>query len=366
MKRLLSSLLVILLIFPNVAMAEVKLEQKPKADLFFFKEVLEVIEERHPFDIEESTLIEGGLKGMLQSVDPHSNYYTKEEAEELYRTMAGTFSGIGIYIEEKDGYINVKDTIKDQAAEKAGLKKDDLIISVEGQDIKNLGLQKSSSMIKGPIGTKVELEVRRGEKGLKFQVVRDNISVKSVEYEILEENIGYIQIREFTEQTTKELNKILKEFDNKKVGKVILDLRDNPGGLLTQAISISNLFVPKGPIVHIRENKKALLTHVSTLKESKYKLAVLVNKNSASASEIVAGSIKDRKVGTLVGTKTYGKGTVQSMMPLTDGSMIKLTIAEYLTPNKTSINGKGIEPDYIVENATEEDLQLKKAIEILK
>lgn len=365
MKRTISFFLVILLLVPNLAFAGAEAIQEQKADILFFQEILRYIEDRHPFDIEEDSLIKGGLKGMLQAVDPYSNYYTPKEAEALYQSMSGEFSGIGIYIEEKDGYINIKDTIKGQPAEKAGLKKDDLIIAVGETDIKDFDISKVSSLIKGPVGTKVKLKVKRGEKTLNVQVTRDTIAVNPVEYKILENNIGYIELKEFTGQATKEVNKALKTFDNKNVKKIILDLRDNPGGLLSEAISISRLFVPKGPIVHIREKNKALLTHTSTLEKPKYKLVVLVNEDSASASEIVAGAVNDRKAGKLVGAKTYGKGTVQSMMPLSDGSIVKLTIAEYLTPDKISINGIGIQPDFIIEN-TEEDLQLKKAIELLK
>ena len=366
MKRFLSLFLLVLLLVPNLALGSALPTPEPKVDLIFFEEVLKYIEDRHPFDIEESTLLEAGLKGVLQAVDPYSNYYTAEEAEELYQDISGEFTGIGVYIEEKDGYINIIDTIKNQPAEKAGLKKDDLIIGVGEKDIKGLGSKKVSSLIKGPVGSKVKLKIKRGEKVLVIEVARETISINPVEYKILENNIGYIELKEFTGQATKEINKALKSFDNKKVNKIILDLRDNPGGLLSESISISRLFVPKGPIVHIREKDKALLTHTSTLEKPKYKLIVLVNENSASASEIVAGAVKDRKAGKLVGTKTYGKGIVQSMMPLSDGSMIKLTIAEYLTPNKTSINGIGIEPDYTIENTEEEDLQLKAAIELLK
>ena len=365
MKRIISLFLVILLIVPNLAFAGVEPIQEPKVDIVFFYEILKHIENRHPFDIEENTLIRGGLKGMLQSVDPYSNYYTPEEAEKLYQSISGEFSGIGVYIEEKDGYINIKDTIKGQPAEKAGLKKDDLIIGVGEKDIKDLEISKVSSLIKGPVGTKVKLKVKRGEKTLTMQVTRETVCVDPVEYKILESNIGYIELKEFTEQASKGVNKALTAFDNQNVKKIILDLRNNPGGLLSESVSISRLFVPKGPIVHIREKNTALITYASTLQKPKYELVVLVNENSASASEIVAGAIKDRKAGKLVGTKTYGKGTVQSMMPFSDGSMLKLTIAEYLTPNKTSINGIGIQPDYKVEN-TEVDLQLKKAIEILK
>lgn len=365
MKRFLSLILAILIMIPSVAFGQVEKIQEENQDLLFFQQILNYIESRHPFPIEEGALIRGGVKGMLQAVDPYSDYYTPEEAEELYGSIDGEFSGIGVYIEEKDGFINITGTIKDQPAEKAGLKKDDLIISVGKENIKGLGLRKVSSMIRGPVGTSVELGIKRGKQNLTLIVPRSTIVINSIEYEILEKDIGYIKMKDFSEGATKETKKALKEFDNKNIKKVILDLRDNPGGLLDEGIKVSELFVPRGSIVHIREKGKGLVTHSSTLEKSKYKLAVLVNENSASAAEIVAGAIKDRKAGALVGMKTFGKGTVQTMMTLGDGSMIKLTIAEYLTPNQISINGIGIEPNYMVEN-TEEDLQLKKAMEILK
>lgn len=369
MKRSLSLFLAILIFIPSLAWGNAVSIPQPRDSLKYMEEVLQYIEDRHPFEIEKSTLIEGGIRGMLQSVDPHSSYFTPEEAEEFNQSISGEFSGIGVYINEKDGYINIENTIKGQPAEKAGIKKGDLIIEVEDKDIKDMGLNKASSLIKGPVGTKVKLKIKRGEKNLVIKVTRQTIKVNPVEYEILEGNVGYIELKEFSGQATKEIKIALEAFDKKKVKKVILDLRDNPGGLLSESISISKLFVHKGPIVHIREKNRALLTYATSLLETpKYDLVVLVNGNSASASEIVAGAVKDRKAGRLVGTKTYGKGTVQSMMPLSDGSMIKLTIAEYLTANETSINGIGIEPDYLIENlaGSEEDLQLKKAIEILK
>lgn len=366
MKRFLSIFLIILLLIPSTALGEIQLGEVPKADLEFFEEVLRYVERRYPFPIEESSLIQGGLKGMLQSLDPYSNYYTPEEAGRAYGNGFEEFSGIGVYIEEEGGYIKITALMKDQPAEKSGLKKGDLILSVGGVSIKDLGLEKVSPMIKGPAGTEVELEIKRGEEILRFRVRREKISSKAVEYKFLPGDIGYMKINEFTEDLPEEVKRILKIFDNGRIDKLILDLRDNPGGLLYQSIEISELFIPKGPIVHIREKGKALVTHLSSLEKTKYKLVVLVNENTASASEILAGGVKDRKAGALVGTRTYGKGTVQTMMPLTDGSILKLTIAEYLTPNKISINGIGINPDYIIENTGEEDPQLEKAIEILK
>lgn len=367
--RILRSLVFVLiftLISPTMILAETQKQGiQQEADLIFFEEVLDYILDNYPFEVNESQLIESALKGMLQSLDPYSDYYTKDEAENIYGSLLGTFSGIGVHIEAKDGYVNVVNVIKGQPAEKAGLKKNDVIVSVDDTDIKDMKLDKISSMIKGPKGTKVKLGIKRGESLIKFEIKRDTILVNPVNYEILDNKIGYIQLDEFNTQATIEIKKALAEFDYRNVKKVILDLRDNPGGLLNQAISVGRLFVPKGPVVHIREKDKALITHTSALEKPKYKLVVLVNENTASASEILAGAIKDRKSGTIIGTQTFGKGVVQSIIPIADGSMIKMTVSEYLTPNEISINGVGIEPDIIVEN-TEEDFQLVKAIEILK
>lgn len=371
LNRVLSiSLLLILLltsVLPNHVFAEIQYKQEEtKADLEFFGDIFNLVKDSYPFEIEEDKLIEAAVKGMLKSIDPYSDYYTKEEADSKFSTIVGTFSGIGIYIEEKEGYINIVDTIKDQPAIKAGLKKDDLIVSVDNLDIKDLGLDKVSSMIKGPIGTKVNIGINREGKFLMFEITRDTVTINPVNYKILEDDIGYIQIEDFNSQVTIELKKVLKSFDAKGVTKIILDLRDNPGGLLNEVIDTARLLIPRGAIVHVRNKGQELITHRSTLIKSKYKLAVLVNGNSASASEILAGAIKDRKVGTLIGTKTFGKGIIQSLIPITDGSIVKLTTAEYLTPNKISIHGKGIEPNITIKNTEKEDLQLKKAIEILK
>lgn len=365
-RKIISLLLVFILTVPSLASAELNIKDyEPKADIIFFEDVLNIIKTDYPFEVDEGYLIEAAIKGMLQSIDDYSDYYTKGEAEQQFSQISGNFAGIGIYIEEKDGYINIKSTMKDQPAEKAGLKVDDLIISVEDKDIKDIGIEKASSMIKGEKGTMVKLIIKRGEKKLVFKVKRDNITINPVYYEIISKDIGYIQIDTFNSQTTDEIKKALRVFKGKKINKIILDLRDNPGGLFYEAIEVSKLFVPRGIIVHQREKNKKLITYTSNIENDKYELVLLVNENSASASEIVAGAIKDRKAGILVGNKTFGKGIIQSFIPIIGGSMIKLTTAEYLTPNKISIHGKGIEPDIKVNNTTL-DLQLEKAIEILK
>ncbi|TJX12916.1 S41 family peptidase [Tissierella creatinini] len=371
-KRFFILLLVLALLIPSNVIAATNAStlqaQVDEPDLLFLIETFQYIKDNYPFEIKDSDLVEGGLKGMLQSIDPYSDYYTPEEATEVYKSMFGTFSGIGIYIEKKDSYINIKDTIQGAPGEKAGLKKDDLIISINGIDTKNMTLDNAQKLIQGAIGTKVKLGIKRDNNTphIYIEVKRDKIIINPVHYEIIDNKIGYIKLSEFSQYATIEINKALEEFDKKNISKVILDLRDNPGGLLGQAIEISRKFVPKGPIVHIKEKNKELITHLSTNQKPKYKLVLLVNENSASASEIVAGAIKDTKAGTIIGKKTFGKGVVQSIIPLSNGSILKLTTSEYLTPKKLSINGKGVEPDVVVENTVTEDLQLKAALKALK
>ena len=370
--RIFVLILVLTLITPIIANAQVQVnsnvqEEEYTADLQFFEDVLNLIKDNYPFEVDENELIITAVKSMLKSLDPYSDYYTKEEADQQFGTLLiSSFSGVGLYIEDMDGYVNVVAPIKGQPAEKAGIKAGDLIIAVDDIDIKDMGVNKVSSMIKGPVGTKVKITIKRGEETLDFELTRATIEINPVHYEIMEGNIGYISLDEFSSNATSEINKALREFNRKGIKKIILDLRDNLGGLLNEAISIGKLFVPKGPIVYVQDKEGDLTVYESNLRKTKYQLVVLVNERSASASEILAGAIKDREAGVLVGTQTFGKALVQSLIPITDGSIIKLTTAVYLTPNKTLINGVGIEPDYIVENDALEDLQLEKAIELLK
>lgn len=365
-RQIISLILSIFLIFPNLSLAkaDIKIEE-PQADIQFFADVLYLIENDYPFEKDEGQLIEAGVKGMLRSVDPYSDYYTKEEAEEAFSEIDGNFTGIGVYIEEKEEGIIITGTIKGGEAEKAGLKEDDIIVSVDDVDVKGMSLGELSSMIKGEAGTLVELVIKREGEALRFKMERKNIIVNPVEYKIVNDHIGYISLDTFNAQSSDEMKKALNFFEAKDIDNIILDVRDNPGGLFFEAIEISKLLLPKGDIVHQRTNNKKLITHKSFKDAKKYNLVLLINENSASASEILAGAIKDRGAGKLVGEKTFGKGIIQSFIPLTGGRVIKLTTAEYLTPNQVSIHGKGIEPDIVVEN-TSLDLQLEKAIEVFE
>ncbi len=285
--------LVLSLILPNIAFGATN--EEFTADINFFQDVLELIEENYPFEVKENDLIITGVKAMLKSLDPYSDYYTKEEAEKLYINLGEEFSGIGIYIEEKGRFVGVVSPIKGQPAEKAGIKEGDVIYAVDGKSIKNMSIDEVAGLIRGPISTPVKIKANRGKDYITFDIVREKIQVNPVEYEILDNKIGYISLSEFTSSSSREIKKALGELDKKNVKKLILDLRDNPGGYLDQAIAIGDLFVKKGPIVHVRDKENNIRTYHSSLEDLKYDLVLLVNEKSASASEILAGAIKDTK-----------------------------------------------------------------------
>ncbi len=361
-KRFVSMVLIVGLLIPSFGWAEAV----PKADINFLNSTFEMIKEKYPFELDEDKIVKGGVKGMLQALDPNSNYYTKEEAEALLTMTKGEIVGVGVVIELTNGYIRIREVIEEHPAKKAGIKEGDILVSIDDLSIIGMTLEEVSSMIKGKPNTEVKLRVNRQGKEMDFTLKRESIEINPVKSKVLDGKTGYIKIDEFSHNMSKSVKKSLNNFDNKGIKKVIVDLRNNPGGLLTEAVKLSNMFVPEGDIVHVRY-KDYTETIKSTNKNPKYEVVVLVNEYSASASEIFAGAIKDRKVGKIVGKSSYGKATVQSLLPITDGSLVKLTIAEYLTPSKKSINKIGVKPDYEIENKNDslEDLQLKKAVELL-
>ena len=341
-------------------------------DLNYFNQIMTYIEQNYVNDISQDDLLEGAIQGLFYNLDDHSEYYTKEEFELLMQDIDGNFVGIGVVISQnKDGEIEVVTPLEGSPAEKAGMKSGDIIVSVNGKSIKGLSTDEVVSLITGKVGTKVKIGVKRVGKTapIYFNITRDEIKINPISHKILEGDIGYINISQFNDNTYEKILPVLKEFDSAGISDIIIDLRDNPGGLLDEVVKVSRKFIPNGPIVHIKHRGKIVETYNSHLPKAKYKLAVLVNENSASASEIFAGAVQDTKVGTIIGVTTYGKGTVQQLLPLPNGDGIKLTIAEYLTPKKRSINGKGVVPDIEVkENPLDltKDPQLEKAISIFK
>lgn len=335
---------------------------------------LHIIKSRYVEDVPVDTLMTGAVKGMVNSLgDPHSIYMDPKMYKEFMIETEGSFGGVGIVLGAKDKVLTVISPIEGTPGEKAGIKSGDEIVKIDGQDTKGLALDEAVSKIRGPEGTKVTLTIRRGQETKDYVLTRSNIQIKTVSGKMLPDNVGYIRISMFNENTGSDLAKKYQELEKEGMKAIVLDLRDNPGGLLDESVKVANKFVPKGPVVSVITRDGRRDTSTSNLEAVKYPCAVLINGGSASASEIVAGAVQDTGAGTLVGTKSYGKGSVQTLMRLDKDDAIKLTIAKYYTPKDRSINGIGIEPDVKVElpehvqpGQEVKDVQLDKAVEIVK
>ena len=338
------------------------------SSLKFFR-ALEMVKERYVEPMPIDTLIAGAVKGMVNSLgDPHSIYMDAKMYKEFMIETEGSFNGVGIVIGMKDKTLTVVSPIEGTPSDKAGIESGDQIIKIDGKDSNNMALDEAVSKIRGPEGTTVVLGIRRGNEAVKeYAIIRSNIQIKTVSGKMLPDKIAYLRISMFNENTGSAFAQKYKELEKEGMQAIVLDLRDNPGGLLQESVKVSNFFVPKGPVVSVVTRDGHREVHSSSLGAVKYPVAVLVNGGSASASEIVSGAIQDTGVGTLIGTKTYGKGSVQTVLKFDDGA-IKLTIAKYLTPSDRSIDGIGIEPDIKVEMepGASKDIQLEKAIQVMK
>lgn len=322
-------------------------------ELKIFADVIELIEKEYVDDVESKELIEKAIQGMLHSLDPHSTLMPPEAFEDLQIDTKGKFTGIGIHITMRDGFVTVISPIEDTPAYKAGIIAQDRIVKVDGKPVKDL--REAVSMMRGPKGTKVLVTIiRQGEKKpLDFELVRDVIPIVSVKAIELKPGYNYIRLSQFSGSTTRELEAALNKLESAEVTVkgLVLDLRNNGGGLLNQAIQVSDLFLDEGKILSIKgRNKKNTKEYMATpaADTPSYPLVVLINGGSASASEIVAGALQDQKRALILGTTSFGKGSVQTVETLRDGSGVKLTIARYFTPNGRSIQAKGIEPDIVL------------------
>ncbi len=351
-KKVLSLILVTMMIISssfNVFAADLNLE-KLNEDIDLLKLVIQDINLLYQYDLNQNDIIKALYDGLFSILDDYSVVYTDEEYQSFDDQISGEFGGIGVQIILEKDKIIVSSPLPNTPAMKAGIKTGDEIIAVNGQSVIGLNTTEASKLIRGEIGTVVNIEIMRGDTKLSFYIKRERIVVMSVESKILENNIGYLKITDFNENTTEQVKDVLAEFDKNKVTKIIIDIRDNLGGLLDVAIDILNLFVPKGPLVHVNYKASGERTFESTLEKQKYQICVLVNEYSASASEIFAGAVQDRGVGKIIGTNTYGKGVVQGLFTIPNGLKVKLTIAEYFTANKNKVQGIGIKPDIVVEN----------------
>jgi len=332
-------------------------------DLKVFTDVIGYIQKDYVEETKSKDLIHGAIKGMLETLDPHSAFMPPNMYKEMQEETKGRFEGLGIEITIKEGILTVVSPIEDTPAFKAGILAGDQIIKIDGDSTKNFTLMDSVKRLRGPRGSKVTITIMREgfTKPKEFTLVRDVIPVRSVRHELLEKTYGYIRISQFQEKTDGEFEKAVKALDeeSKRTLKgLILDLRNNPGGLLDSAVKISDRFIDSGLIVSVegrKEDQKIKFYAHPDGQLSRYPLVVLVNGGSASGAEIVAGAIQDHGRGILLGTHTFGKGSVQTIIPLKDGSGLRLTTARYYTPNGRSIQAKGIVPDFIVKPSRPEE-----------
>ncbi len=339
-----------------------------------FTRVLDLIQRNYVENVDGEELTNKAIEGMLQSLDPYSAYLSPERYRDLEIGTSGEFVGVGMEVTTKNGYLNVITPIEGGPADKAGIKPKDLIIEIEGESTKGMVVQEAVNLLRGPKGSSVNITVEREgvSQPLKITLVRDKITVKSVKYRMLDNQIGYIRLTQFQENSSQELRSALSALESqngKKLRGVVLDLRNNPGGLLGEAIEIVDEFIDQGLIVSVRGRTEGQAREYYATKNGdfqEYPIVVIVNDGSASASEVVAEALQDSKRATILGTNTFGKGSVQTIIRLEDGSGLKLTTAKFYAPSGRSISEIGVTPDVIVENDDSNDKQLDTAVEILK
>ena len=313
----------------------------------------DTIKNKYYTKVNDQKLINGAINGMVQALDdPYSDYMNKDEAKSFQSTISSSFEGIGAEIQEKDGHIVIVSPIKGSPAEKAGLKPNDIVLSVDGKTLQGMNSTQAVMLIRGKKGTKVELSIKRPgiENPISVPIVRDEIPIETVYGEMMDDKIAKVQITSFSSNTAKELVTTLNDLQKKGMKGLVLDLRQNPGGLLDQAVNIASMFVPKGKVIVKEEDRNGKITEIPSQNAGNpnLPLVVLIDKGSASASEILAAAVKESAGIPLVGEKSFGKGTVQTTTAFKDGSNIKYTIAKWLTPNGNWIHKKGIEPDVTV------------------
>ena len=367
--------IIILLNIFHVANAQSTDKLYKKIDLF--SEVLETIQKEYVDEVDQADVMDSAINGVLQSLDPYSAYMSPSTFEEMQTETSGQFGGLGIEVSMESGVVKVISPIDDTPAAKAGVKAGDYIVRINNEQVQGKTLMEAVNLMRGPVGSPIEITVRR--KGLKkakiFNIVREIIEIKSVVSKLIDDEIGYLRLRSFNENSSNQLKKEISELEkNNKLVGYIFDLRNNPGGLLSQAIKISDFFLDDGEIVSTKGRKKNENRKFFAKKGDRIKgkpLIVLINNGSASASEIVAGALQEQKRAVLLGENTYGKGSVQSIIPLKNKGAIRLTISKYYLPSGKSISEVGVSPDIKVEEQDEEfsintvtDNQLNYAIKL--
>ncbi len=318
-----------------------------------FTEVMSMVKKHYVEEVISQDLVYGAIRGMLNSLDPHSSFMSPDAYKEMQVDTKGEFGGLGIQIGIKDAILTVIAPIEDTPAYRAGIKAGDKIIKIEEEMTKDMTLFEAVSKMRGKPNTSITIGIlREGWKEIKeFTIIRDIIKIKSVKSKVIENDIGYVKLNQFQEKTAHDLSAALQTIRTEGISSLILDLRNNPGGLLNSAIDVSGRFLPKGKLVVYTKNREGKKTEFFTKDDSDFSLPmiVLVNQGSASASEIVAGALKDWNRAVILGTDTFGKGSVQTVIPLSDGAGLRLTTAKYYTPNGEDIQNTGITPNIIVK-----------------
>jgi len=336
-------------------------------ELRVFSEAMSIVRKNYVEDTKPKDLVYGAIKGMLGSLDPHSAFMSPEQFKEMQVDTKGEFGGLGIQIGIKDGMLTVIAPIEDTPAYKAGIKAGDKIIKINNEFTKDMSLHDAVSKMRGTPSSSVKITViREGWKETKdFTMVREIIKIKSVKSKLIEDSIGYVKINQFQEQTSSDVSSAIEKLTQQNITALILDLRNNPGGLLNSAVDVSSQFLQSGKlVVFIKDRKGEKIEYRSSMDKlnTTIPMVVLVNQGSASASEIVAGALKDWNRAVIIGTQTFGKGSVQSVVPLGDGSALRLTTARYYTPKGVSIQTTGITPDIMVKPEVKEGEKSRPAI----
>jgi carboxyl-terminal processing protease len=370
MKKLLSIILLLIFISPLNALPE---DEAVYRGLSNFTKVLDLVERNYVDKVDSEELTNNAIEGMLKTLDPYSAYLSPERYKELEIGTSGEFGGVGMEVAVENGVLKVISPIEGSPADLAGIKPGDLITEIDGKPTRGMVVYDAVKLLRGPKGSNVTITItREGEGSRDITLTRDVIHIKSVKYKLLDNEIGYIKISQFQENVSDELKDAMSKLELDNGGSLrglVLDLRNNPGGLLDEAIEVADQFIDKGLIVSVRgrtsnQSKEYYATKGDSARD--ISLVVLVNKGSASASEVVAEALQDSKRATIIGSKTFGKGSVQTIIQLDDGSGLKLTTAKFYAPSGRSISDVGVTPDIIVEDNEYADLQIKRAVEILK
>lgn len=351
------ALLLVLFIMAETGFQVRSFAQERYADLQNFSKVLNLIQQYYVEEVNTKKLVYGAIKGMLRELDPHTNFMPPEMFKDFETETSGEFGGLGIEISIQNGILTIISPIEDAPAWEAGIKAGDKVVAIDGTTTKGMSLAEASVMMRGKKGSKIVLRVVRDneEKTRDITVVRGSVKIKSVKYTDLGDGFAYVRITSFIENTSKDLQKVVENHikNNKNMSGLLIDMRRNPGGLLDQAIKVSDMFLKEGTIVSTigrNKNEKEVATASKKGQYTNFPIVILVNEYTASASEIVSGALQDNKRALIVGQRTFGKGSVQSVIKLGDGSGLKLTVARYYTPNGVSIQAEGIHPDIEIED----------------